>query len=883
MDNFDISANWFEQMVNEYGEEKAARQLSLEAEAKDTAEALVKERLQDQAEDGSFGDTKTAQSFTAVMVAPVAEYLREWVDTAEAAGKGKKHSALKLIRMLPVNVDEKNGITRYDMLAAIGLKKALGYAMSKTDVSVIGCFRAIGAAVGSEVFAMQYLASLAKGRRKLIVAGLQDRHEDTYRRAYLNACANHDGFEFNEWLDSEMLRCGEVIVDAIIHTGILEMMTVIPVGKTQREAKSRLVPSEDAATLISKFMGQSILLAQRHQPMIIPPREWKDAKSGGYWTPLTDMERRAGLTDSLFRIATFVDREVRENYYANTLEQANLDEVLAAVNHMQNTAWAINKGVLAVAKAVFSEHYSGTAGLPPVEPLAKLPRLEEGTYTEEELRVYRKRKTELAKAELRRSSRAMRTSTIISTAARFADEEAIYFPHSLDTRGRIYPIPAFNPQGDDLTKGLLMAASAEPIGTPQNAFLWKVHGCNTFGLDKLPLRDRADWVDAHEDDILAAGNDPLANMHFWAKADSPFCFLAFCIDYVGFKKDKLAHCSRIICAFDGSCSGIQHYSAMLRDEIGGSAVNLIPGMPRQDIYQLVADKVNVILESAAMSGDSNSIKIIENEGEEDREYMVIGSLQLAQEWLAFGVTRNVTKRSVMTLAYGSKEYGFKDQIMEDTIQPAIEKAGGVEVSPWQSASQAARYMAKLIWAAVQEVVVKAVEAMTWLQKVAGLVAKTNTPVTWWTPDNLPVVQFYFKNTSKRIKFLINGQTKLYTQTTGTREIDRHKQGSGIAPNFIHSLDATHMRMTIIKAYALGVRNFGMIHDSFGTTASHASVMFGAVRSTMVDMYVKHDPLKELCESIRDSLPEELAAEIPPLPEHGKLDINGINRSEFAFA
>lgn len=873
---------WFDEMVERFGEMKANRQLELEAEGKATAEALVKERMEETAEEGNFGESREGQSFTAVMVSPVAKHLEEWVDTADAAGKGKRHSALKLIKMLP-EVDEKTGVTRYDMLAALGLRKALDHAMSKKDVSVIGAYRAIGAAVGSEIFAQQYLASLPKGKRTAIAAGLKERNEDIYRRAYINACAKHDGFEFEEWSETQMLRCGEVVVDAIVSCGILELVNVVPPGKTLREAKVRLVPSEGAAHLISRFMNQSIVLAQRHYPTIVPPREWKDARTGGYWTEITDMERRAGTNDALFRIAAYVDRDVREDYYSNTLESADLTQVYDSINRLQNSAWAINAGVLKVARAVFSPAFSGVAGLPPVDPLAQLPRLAEGTYTEEELKAYRKRKTELAKAEFRRRSRALRTNSILLTAEKFKDEEEIYFPHSLDTRGRIYPIPAFNPQGDDLTKGLLQAAHAEPIGTEQNEFLWMVHGCNTFGLDKLPLMERVEWVFNHEKEILEVAADPLATVDFWGNADSPFCFLAFCLEFPKYKEQGLNFRSQIIIAFDGSCSGIQHYSAMLRDEIGGSAVNLIPGMERQDIYQLVADRVNVMLEEAAMNGTSNETKMIEEEGQEPREYTAIGTRQLAQEWIAFGVGRSVTKRSVMTLAYGSKEYGFKDQVLEDTIQPAIEKAGGVGMSPWVSASQAARYMAKLIWEAVQAVVVKAVEAMTWLQKVAGLVAKNQCAVSWWTPDNLPVVQFYYVSEAKRIKFNVNGVAKLYTQNTGTKKIDTRKQASGIAPNFIHSLDATHMRMTINNAFDKGVRNFGMIHDSFGTTASHAMVMFNAVRETMVEMYVNNDPLKELRDSVMESLPAELAEKVPPLPLHGALDIHGITKSEFAFA
>ena len=38
---------------------------------------------------------------------------------------------------------------------------------------------------------------------------------------------------------------------------------------------------------------------------------------------------------------------------------------------------------------------------------------------------------------------------------------------------------------------------------------------------------------------------------------------------------------------DGSCNGLQNFSAMLRDEVGGKAVNLIPSDKPQDVYMEV--------------------------------------------------------------------------------------------------------------------------------------------------------------------------------------------------------------------------------------------------------------------------------------------------------
>lgn len=51
------------------------------------------------------------------------------------------------------------------------------------------------------------------------------------------------------------------------------------------------------------------------------------------------------------------------------------------------------------------------------------------------------------------------------------DEPAIYFPHSMDFRGRAYPMhPHLNHLGDDVSRGLLQFADAKPLGP--NGLLW---------------------------------------------------------------------------------------------------------------------------------------------------------------------------------------------------------------------------------------------------------------------------------------------------------------------------------------------------------------------------------------------------------------------------
>ena len=52
------------------------------------------------------------------------------------------------------------------------------------------------------------------------------------------------------------------------------------------------------------------------------------------------------------------------------------------------------------------------------------------------------------------------------------DFAAIYYPHTLDWRGRAYPLPMWlQPQGNDLSRGLLQFTEGKPLHSPR-AIWW---------------------------------------------------------------------------------------------------------------------------------------------------------------------------------------------------------------------------------------------------------------------------------------------------------------------------------------------------------------------------------------------------------------------------
>ena len=74
-----------------------------------------------------------------------------------------------------------------------------------------------------------------------------------------------------------------------------------------------------------------------------------------------------------------------------------------------------------------------------------------------------------------------------------------------------------------------------------------------------------------------------------------------------------------------------------------------------------------------------------------------------------------------------------------------------------------------------------------------------------------------------------------TVHTKTGKLSASKMASAVAPDLVHSLDATLLMMTVEKAHANGVNKFKLVHDSFGTTAANIPKLNLAIREAAVEM------------------------------------------------
>jgi DNA-directed RNA polymerase, mitochondrial len=554
-----------------------------------------------------------------------------------------------------------------------------------------------------------------------------------------------------------------------------------------------------------------------YQPMVTKPNAWVDFNTGAY------NDRRVADTVKLMGTT---NRNLRRKVDAAARENAPF---VKSVNAIQDVPVKVNAKVLEVLDHCFTNGIA--VGKVPGAPVA-IPKELDG-----------KLKMKLIKdnGAVRAKRNAVRG--VIAEAKKYVGAP-FYQPHTLDWRGRVYARPGFNHQRADFAKGLFDLANGQVLNEDGVYWVkWNVATTGAFkvdgkAVDKMPHDARVQWTDANLWMVRAIAEDPVASLNLWKDADSPFCFLASCIALQGYLDAPETYVCHLPVAVDGSCSGLQHFSALLRDPEGGSYVNLLPSDVPGDVYAEVAKIVEPLVRADLT----------------DPEKAVF-----AQMWLDYGITRKVAKRATMTFVYGSKQKGFADQLVEDIID-VDGKGRDIFGTDWATQVPAAHYLAAHIMTAVKATVKAAADAMEWLQKVAGILARHNVAPRWVTPMGLPVESAYYKPNTKQLKMTlwsrtVNVPVAYRPQVTlgFTKELQEHKQRNSIAPNFVHSLDSAHLMSVVNKSVDNGITDFLLIHDSFASLPNNMPRFNAIIREAFVEMYEDNEPLNVVLSNAVDDL------------------------------
>lgn len=674
------------------------------------------------------------------------------------------------------------------------------------------------------------------------------KHVKGYHRGVLNNAVRKFGLAVESWDRRRCLHTGMALLNILADsTGLFVFGKVRKEQGPGRPFREMYVylPTDELTKFMADYSNMAEGLATRRVPLLIPPKRWTSINGGGFHLPA--MQRP--LIRSRFK-------GVRAAF-----RSGNVKTLLMAVNLLQEVAWRVNRPLLEQLRPIFDSGI--TIKDFPLWSDRPMPEKPPEGADETTVKAWKMHAAEVFRSNRRDQGRRARLSRVVSTAHQLVGRPRIWFAYKLDFRGRMYPDCSFmHPQGDDLSKALLEFAVGEPLDE-RGLFWLRVHLANNFGVDKVSFEDRVAWTKQHEAMILACARDPVEHAA-WAEADKPWQFLAACMAYAQWKADPKAPIHLPV-SVDGSCNGIQHFSAMSRDEAAGREVNLIPQPKPADIYTRVADALTARL------------KALQPETSADAD--------MRDRWLSLGISRSCTKRPVMVLPYG----GTKDSARAYVLEYVQKLTDDGKPHPFRGCEvKASTWLAKHLWATMAEVIRGPRVVMDWLQELAKIANKAKVPLRWTTPCGMPVLQAYPDAKRYRVRTKIQDrEVLLQLREDEPRTLSKREQVNGIAPNFVHSLDAAALVETIIAMQSMYLPDphsscpFGAVHDSYATLPNRVDALQRCLRQCFANMYLQHDVLAAFRRSVQSLVGPQV--ELPPVPERGTLDLRVVQDSQFFFA
>lgn len=399
------------------------------------------------------------------------------------------------------------------------------------------------------------------------------------------------------------------------------------------------------------------------------------------------------------------------------------------------------------------------------------------------------------------------------------------FPYFLDSRGRHYvaSTEGISPQGRDYEKALCLPRFSEPLTERGRVAL--ADALDGYSEDEqytcLPLEHKL---------LAYASQARQIDMLGWQSWDSPFCGLALA-NQAAMLCDDPSTPLRAFVPRDGRCSGLQHWSALLRSD----AVTNRLGMELQDA----------------------------EDGLDIYEYVNLVWSKLVPEEHRFICTRKTAKKPVMTFAYSATRMSA----MEGMLDMWDKKEGAPDRKTLMQYGSS-------LFNTTENVLEPIVGGVNWLRACMKIICATGVhKVTWVTPDGFTGVQDYRLKDIKEIKVLLSDGKKLKIDVKFD-VLDEHgnfitklsKHQSGIGPNIIHSLDATHLRMVALRLWAMRIPAV-WVHDSFAVHANYRDILDEIIKEEFVKLY-NRDYLAEL----KVYWEKEYNVVLPPSPELGNWNL-----------
>jgi DNA-directed RNA polymerase len=401
--------------------------------------------------------------------------------------------------------------------------------------------------------------------------------------------------------------------------------------------------------------------------------------------------------------------------------------------------------------------------------------------------------------------------------------------------------------GSDIARGLLIFSKGKKLGN--NGLNWlKIQISNLMGNDKVSLTERIEFTNSKLDLVYDSVKDPFGGSRWWLEADDPWQCIGTCNELVRAidSGNPEEYVSQLPLRQDGTCNGLQHYAALGGDFRGAQSVNVLPSPIPRDVYSDVLDLVKKRVEADSRNG----VEIAK---------LLIDKLQ-----------RKIIKQTVMTSVYGVTFIGAKTQISEALKEKCPELTN-------EENMEASKYLALKTFDSIREMFTGAKKIMDWLSDCSSSIAASNKNVSWITPLGLPVTQPYSQDKgSMRTVETVWYEKKELSKSEDL--VNQRKHRTAFPPNFVHSLDSSHMMLTALACHGMGLE-FSSVHDSYWTHACDVERMNITLREQFITLYSR-----PILHQLRDHWVSTYPSiKIPPVPNIGTLSLEQVRKSTYFFS
>lgn len=636
-----------------------------------------------------------------------------------------------------------------------------------------------------------------------------------------------------KWDKRQTLYLGTCLLNVAKATGVVTV-------ETKKYKQGDSVRSYNMVTMDPDIMLELIRRHDQYQflkliyrPMLVPPVPHTLESAGGCLV----MERRKSTVGGISKIS---------------------EEHIESLNVLQSTEWGINERVLEVMQTLYIQN-EGLCNMPSYDFdqfTFTRPYPEKGTSDEKV--AWKRDKEEQYSKWYKEVQKRAQMEIRLTLAKKFVKTKFFYHAYTCDFRGRGYTTTEMlSPQSGDFDRGLLKFAT--PCKVTREGMYWlMVHVANCCdgmdydgdgASDKDTFDDRVSWVKRNINYLRKISEDPYANNEWMdnktTKKNPSFQRLGAIVDFVNALDTGYSSCP---VQLDGSCNGSQHWSAIMLDQEIAELVNVCPTDKPGDLYQYVADIATDICKAS------------------DEKWP-----QVFYEHWEHKIPRKVLKRSTMCDAYGITDHGIRRYVREEGHISWVGQRGTEVV-------QAVNELSTIIRLSLDGAMESSNAGKVYLQDLTEIAAGHGKFVSWTTPNGFRVINRYTeaKEDIRQSQFYRNRRLKM-TSVKDTKAINVAFAVQAIPPNFIHSIDAAHMMMTIAGMWQNGVTHFSMIHDSFGCPCNDVPVMRKVINEKFYEIH-KDNQLERFKQDVEDAVGPIARA----LPERGKLDVGGVLFSEYLF-